>query len=190
MTALEIVLIRHGEQIRHPGDPGLSHDGVRSAQRAAAQLTREPAAALYTSPLRRAAETAAVIGTAVGLPVTPDPRLAERMNWGPEHYRDFEHFLAEWRRCAEDRHHRPPDGDSSAEAGRRMLEFLDGLPAAAGPVLAVTHGGIVVDLLRELFGDVEVRRLGRDLISDGVPHCSLTTLVRGSAGFRVSGVGR
>jgi len=34
--------------------------------------------ALYTSPLRRARETADIIGETLGLPVVPDERLKER----------------------------------------------------------------------------------------------------------------
>jgi hypothetical protein len=43
-------------------------------------------------------------------------------------------------------------GQGVITAGRRLAEFLAGLPAAPGPVAVVTHGGITVDLLRNLFG--------------------------------------
>jgi broad specificity phosphatase PhoE len=36
---------------------------------------------LYTSPLRRATETAACIATVTGLTAQPDAQLRERLNW-------------------------------------------------------------------------------------------------------------
>jgi broad specificity phosphatase PhoE len=72
------VLIRHGESIwngerRIQGnqDPPLSPRGRRQAELLAARLHAHlpKAAAIYTSPLRRAAETAQVVGAATGLSV-------------------------------------------------------------------------------------------------------------------------
>ncbi|MBO0785297.1 MAG: histidine phosphatase family protein [Actinobacteria bacterium] len=46
--------------------------------------------ALYSSPLRRARETADLIAAVIGLPVQLDAGLSERMNWdGSGSYEDF-----------------------------------------------------------------------------------------------------
>jgi len=80
------VLIRHGESIwngerRIQGnqDPPLSPRGRRQAELLAARLHAHlpKAAAIYTSPLRRAAETAQVVGAATGLSVIHEPDLRE-----------------------------------------------------------------------------------------------------------------
>ena len=49
------------------------------------------------------------------------------------------------------------------QAGMRLQEFLSGLADTPGPVAAVTHGGVTVDLLRNLLGD------------DAVPSAVLAT---------------
>jgi probable phosphoglycerate mutase len=76
--ATEILLIRHadaydGLEATSEGDPGLSPTGREQARRLAARLRRFPVDAVYSSPLRRARETA----EAIGLPVALDERLVE-----------------------------------------------------------------------------------------------------------------
>jgi broad specificity phosphatase PhoE len=63
--------------------------------------------AVYSSPLRRARETAEPVGYATGLAVQVDSRLRERLNW--DRTQAFDAFLAEWDRSTEDRDliHRP-----------------------------------------------------------------------------------
>ncbi|HZA87486.1 MAG TPA: histidine phosphatase family protein, partial [Acidimicrobiales bacterium] len=61
---MELLLVRHArplraESIDGPADPGLSPLGRRQADALAAWLATEAIDAIYTSPLRRALETAA-----------------------------------------------------------------------------------------------------------------------------------
>jgi broad specificity phosphatase PhoE len=134
---------------------------------------------LFSSPQRRAWQTAEVLASALGLTIVPDPRLRERVNWAGTG--TFEAFLADWQRSLEDRNHVPVGGNSSRQAGERMRAFVGGLPASQGPVVAVTHGGATVDLLRTLLGDDKVPPR---LLSDGVPPCAITTL----EGLLVTGI--
>lgn len=79
------LLVRHGEsvwngerRIQGHQDPPLSERGRRQADRLVARLAPHvtPAvAAVFTSPLRRAIETAQRIGEVFRLPVLPDPDL-------------------------------------------------------------------------------------------------------------------
>jgi broad specificity phosphatase PhoE len=166
-----VYLVQHAEKQRAPGDPALTARGVAQAAQAARWLAGRGVRSLFSSPQRRAWQTAQVIGSALGLAVVPDPRLRERANWagtGP-----FEAFLADWQRSVEDRDYVPAGGDSSRQAGERMRAFVAGLPAGQGPAVAVTHGGATVDLLRTLLGDEHVPA---ELVSDGVPPCAITTL--------------
>lgn len=74
--ATELWLIRHadaydglsldGSGARTRFDPGLSERGVRQAQALAARLSGVGIAAVYSSPIRRAVETAAVVAGLIG----------------------------------------------------------------------------------------------------------------------------
>lgn len=82
MTTL--VLVRHGvtdwnEQGRLLGwaEIPLNERGRAQAAAAGAALRDLPIAAVLASPQRRAQDTAAIIGAALGLPVETDPDLAE-----------------------------------------------------------------------------------------------------------------
>lgn len=127
--------------------------------------------AVFSSPLRRARETAQFIAVASGLDVQEDARLRERMNWSDD--QPVGAFLADWAATVRDRDHVPRSGDSSRHAGARLLGCLTDLAVERGPVAVVTHGGVTVDLLRTLVGD-EV--LPDSLLHNGVPSCAITTL--------------
>ncbi|MFF3337867.1 histidine phosphatase family protein [Streptomyces flavidovirens] len=164
-------LVQHAEKERQLGDPGLTVLGRQHAVRTAKWLQRVGIRAVFSSPLRRARETAQFITVASGLQVQEDARLQERMNWADD--QPIEEFLADWAATVEDRDFVPRSGDSSRHAGARFLSCLTDLAAERGPVAIVTHGGVTVDLLRTLVGD-EV--LPDSLLHDGVPSCAITTL--------------
>ena len=73
---MELILVRHGSQAQAGGgnaDPALSEKGEREARQVADHLARSPVDAIYTSPLRRAVETAAPLASALALqPVVCD----------------------------------------------------------------------------------------------------------------------
>jgi phosphohistidine phosphatase SixA len=82
MTGMTMVyLVQHGEKQRLPGDPGLTQLGRQQATRTGRWLSGHGVSALWTSPLRRARETADCIAAVTGLAVQPDARLEERLNW-------------------------------------------------------------------------------------------------------------
>ena len=79
-----LVLVRHGEtdwnadnRFQGHADPPLNETGRAQARALATELRREVFAALYTSPLQRAAETAAIIGYELGLEPRPNDALKE-----------------------------------------------------------------------------------------------------------------
>ena len=166
-----IYLVQHGDKVRLPGDPGLTELGRDQAAATARWLEGEGLQALFSSPLRRAQETAAAIAAATGLPVQLDDRLRERLNW--DGAQTFDAFAANWDRSARDRDFTPGNGESSRSAGDRMRAFVTGLCGRSGPVAAVSHGGATTDLLRTLLGD-EALPLG--LLAGGIRPCAVTTL--------------
>ncbi|HEX2033454.1 MAG TPA: histidine phosphatase family protein [Chloroflexota bacterium] len=183
---VEFVLVQHGEKERTAGDPGLTPAGVRQAERVAAFLAREHRAGvridrIIASPLRRTRETAMALAGALGLPVSLDSRLRERMNWGDgAPGQSLAAFLQEWARATQERDFVPSSGESSRAAGARLRAALDDL-ALTYPgqrLVIVTHGGVTVDLLRTLFGDDAVRRGHLEVLTQGVPAGAITRLRR------------
>ena len=81
---MEIVLVRHALPVRidatpdgSPADPQLDERGREQAQRLVEALSTDPVDALYTSPSRRARETAAPLEAALGMTAEIDDGLAE-----------------------------------------------------------------------------------------------------------------
>ena len=64
-----------------PGDPGLTGTGREQAIHTGRWLRGQGIRALYSSPMRRARETAEGIASVTGLTVRYDARLRERLNW-------------------------------------------------------------------------------------------------------------
>ncbi len=81
-----IVFVRHGESganvkhilSDHKDKYPLTPDGISHAKRAAKELRKLRFEALFSSPVLRARQTAAIIGKEISLPVSIDKRLWER----------------------------------------------------------------------------------------------------------------
>lgn len=81
---MTLYLVRHGETAANReslglgrSDPPLTELGARQAEAVAALLSHVPVAAIWSSPLRRARDTAAKIATAAGVPLTIERGLLE-----------------------------------------------------------------------------------------------------------------
>lgn len=149
-SSTHILLIRHattdwvGRWLagRTPGI-SLNDQGRGQAQTLAKRLAKTPLAAVYSSPLERAQETAAAIAAPHGLPVRIDERLGE-MDCGDWTGRNIEELrqTEQWRQL----HLQPgstrfPGGESMLEAQARMVAALDQLRAAhlATTIAIVSH---------------------------------------------------
>jgi len=151
-VATSIFLVRHGEtdwnrESRFQGhaDPPLNETGRAQARALAANLDDVAFAAAYTSPLRRARETAEVLGATLELTPVDDPSLMEVDvgSWSGLTRTEIEaRFPAGFARWLEGRHGWD-DGETNDDLGARvvagLLEIGAMHPDAA--VLAVTHGG-------------------------------------------------
>ena len=176
-------LVRHGEKQKILGDPPLSPAGKRQAKLTAKFLSRFPVKAIFTSPMKRTAQTASEIGKHFKVPVSPTPLLRERVNWGDDPGQSFENFLSMWRQASANRNWQPPVGDSSLQAGRRLESFIDSLDLHPSEhIIMVTHGGIIADFLRNLFDDshldFHLPGFSSSLDDDVIKECSITILER------------
>jgi 2,3-bisphosphoglycerate-dependent phosphoglycerate mutase len=130
----EIWLVRHGdcyEGMTEGTDPPLSPLGRQQAERLAERVRRFGAAAVYSSPRRRAVETARLISE----DVHEDPRLVEiDLELGDDGTLQFK--------------------ESSASVAERMRSAIDDIVDAhpAEHVVVVTHGvalmAYITDVLR------------------------------------------
>ena len=137
-----LVLVRHGETAPNVeglllgrADPPLTARGEAQARALAAAMPRPDL--VISSPLRRAADTAA----AFGAPVEVDDRWIE-LDYGDL---DGRHPAAVpgdvWNRWQTDASFAPPGGESLAELGRRVRAACDGVAerATEAVVVVVTH---------------------------------------------------
>lgn len=156
-----LLLVRHGETDANVSgtwqgatDHPLNARGRAQARATARRLAQEHSdiAVVYTSPLRRAAETATIIAEVLGPPpVHVDTRLSE-YNLGEWEGLTYEVLRDEkrlWERMANDPHWAPPGGESvHAFATRVVAALQDAVRNHLGQkVLIVSHGGAIATAL-------------------------------------------
>jgi ribonuclease H / adenosylcobalamin/alpha-ribazole phosphatase len=147
-----LYLVRHGESAgnvnpgaRRSEDPPLTDQGLAQASRAATALARLGIDAVYSSPLRRARETAEAIADAAGLEVRVRPELGE-VDMGAladaataEGRAERDAIFQAW--LAGDRSRAFPGGEDFPAVLRRVREGLRAIlaEAPAARVAVVTH---------------------------------------------------
>ncbi|MFB3921344.1 MAG: histidine phosphatase family protein [Terriglobia bacterium] len=114
-------------------DVALSDEGRRQAALLGERLRGLAPSALYTSPLRRAMETAEILAASVGRKPTVDDRLTE-LDYGAWEGKTFAEIMAQegdaFRAWDADPGNVPPrGGESGAQALRRVAPFLDEITA-------------------------------------------------------------
>ncbi|PKL25174.1 MAG: hypothetical protein CVV47_07785 [Spirochaetae bacterium HGW-Spirochaetae-3] len=160
-------ILRHGEttanaegRIQGRSEYPLNDNGRAQASELSAHLLGMGIRRLLHSPLARAAETAAIVGSAIGVAAPEsEPLLVELdtgrfsgLTWGeieeryPEEHKAFGSLS--WEAV--------PDAESAEAMYRRAAQAWSRLKAAAiesgGAVAAVSHGGTIQWLVRVTFG--------------------------------------
>jgi broad specificity phosphatase PhoE len=149
-VATTLVLVRHAEtdwnrerRFQGRADLPLNEAGREQARALAGRLRTEPVTAVYTSPLRRALETAEIVAARLGLePRALDALLEidvgawEGLTIDEVRARYPERFDVDWRSGWE-------DGETYDELVERVVPALLELGRRhdCGHVLAVTHAG-------------------------------------------------
>jgi broad specificity phosphatase PhoE len=157
-----LYLVRHGEstfnaegRIQGQAEAPLSELGRRQSLAVADVLAVMPIEAIYSSPLRRALETAECIAAGCRLTVETDPRLKE-LDAGvfegklrSDLAAAYPAELARWLGGDED--FAIPGGESRRQLARRGCDAFRSIVAAGHmQVVVVTHGGLLSATLREL----------------------------------------
>ncbi len=154
-----MILVRHGESEFNvvysvtrvdPGirDPGLTDEGRRQAAEVARALDGRTIDRIVTSPYRRALETADIVASAIGAPVTVDRIIGERKLFTCDIGSPRSELAARWPRfdfgpLAEEWW--PAEGESDDALMARCSSFRAAamtLPAHDA-IVVITHWGVI-----------------------------------------------
>lgn len=162
-TPARLILVRHGvtdwnRARRWQGhtDVPLNEEGRAQARALAERLRHEPIAALHASDLRRAAETAAILGAALGLAPVLSPSWREISLGALEGTSPGEGTHRGEAVSETARHGGPlaPGAEDFGSLHARLVAAYEALGAAhAGETVAVvSHGGALRTLIAHLVG--------------------------------------
>jgi glucosyl-3-phosphoglycerate phosphatase len=159
MSKRRVVLWRHGQtawnlegRFQGTTDIPLDAKGVEQSEAAAARLAALRPTAILSSPLQRAARTAAALAEVTGLSIATDPDLIERGGgeWegltGAEIKERYPEELHRWQ---------APGGETSTDVAKRVgaaLERAIGRMPDDGPLVVVSHGAAIRLGLANLLG--------------------------------------
>ncbi|MGD9933332.1 MAG: histidine phosphatase family protein [Dehalococcoidia bacterium] len=178
-----ILLVRHGLSegnaagiIQGRTDFGLTELGHRQARLTAERLAGEAPVRVFSSPLKRAWQTAEPIAAALGLTIDADPDLQEfdvgavSGLTGPQARERFPDLAKLWP-------HALPGAESRDVFHQRIRASLDRMVAMDATVVAVAHGGVVSGICYAL--------LGLDTSRRGVfetANCAVTEITKDRGG--------
>lgn len=172
---MRLYLIRHGavpanRDRRFIGDRDeqLTDEGREQIRKLALELAEAPPAAILSSPLSRARETAEMLARAPGIEVQIEPRLQEQ-SFGEWEGRSFKELSAsDVHRYFAEPEVAPPGGESLLSVRQRVLSVVADLVSKeeASPVYLVSHVGPIKILLAEAL-DIPLSVLRRLILDPG-----------------------
>lgn len=193
MRTNTVYLVRHGEnpanltrEFSHRRvDYSLTPRGIEQARRTADYFARMPIAAVYSSPLKRASETADAIAARLALPVTileqfreVDVGALEGQAPTDELWAFHDSIFERW--FAGDPDAAFPGGESQRDLCARMREGLrEAVRDRSGErIVVVAHGGIALASLADLCPEADVAAIARA----DIPNCAISTFEVASDG--------
>lgn len=179
---MSIVLVRHGEtalnaaRVLQPSDTPLGERGLQQAAAVAQRLAASGVAAILSSDLPRALQTAQAIAAATGAPIGTTPLLHER-NFGVLRGRVYDTLGFDPLVMEE----APPGGESMADflarADAAFALAVQRRAGLSGPLVVVTHGLVVRAIVERhlLLGDgqslpARVRNTSVTVLDAQAPH--------------------
>jgi probable phosphoglycerate mutase len=193
-----IYLVRHGEnqanltkEFSHRlVDYPLNAKGRSQAQQTAEYFADKQIHGIYTSPLRRAYETAEVIGERIGRPVTAmenfrevNVGLLEKQAVSAENWRLHNEIILGWLNGNPER--RFPEGENYEELCQRMrvgmAEIIQGRQGEN--ILLVGHGGIFTLTVPDLCPGIDIMRL----VTQENHNCSISEILVDQVGKQLRG---
>jgi len=165
--SLRLFIVRHGETAENARmaylglrDEPLNENGLRQAECAAEALSNIPIRLIISSPLRRAADTAARIHAATAADIRTDDRLREGSfgDWEGLTRSEVLHrsgkdadLLLQWEENASVA---PPGGESGDDVRRRVISLVEDLAGefSGDSVVLVSHVGPIKILLSAALG--------------------------------------
>jgi len=173
-----LYFMRHGENKSNleqtfsggGSDEPLTETGVKQAEQAAVWLATRQIRRIYSSPLKRALQSAHISAERLGLEVSTSEGLRE-IRFGvleglryDEALEPFRVTFSDWLRGNLDSSF--DGGETGHEAVQRFSDFLDSLPINDDDVLIVGHGGIFALGLSALCPDVTRENTGGVVLSN------------------------
>lgn len=157
---MELLLVRHGLPLRRevvdgPADPELSAQGHDQALLLAKYLSSEKISAIYSSPMKRAVQTAQPLSETIGLPIEIVDDVAEYDRLSNE-YIPIEELRAandeRWQKLLEGGWE--SDSDTLDEFRDRVVSSLEKLIAQhpSQKVVVACHGGVINQYLAHILG--------------------------------------
>lgn len=157
---MELILVRHGlplrrEVVEGPADPELSSEGHDQAARLANYLASEKIAAIYSSPMKRAVQTAEPLAATTGLPISIIDDVAEFDRLSNEYIP-----IEELRAANDDRWHKLVAGEWDSESDTldefrsRVIISIEKIISqhASQRIVITCHGGVINQYLAHILG--------------------------------------
>ena len=157
---MELILVRHGLPVRRevvegPADPELSVEGHDQSARLANYLVTESIAAIYSSPMKRAFQTAKPLAVKTSLPISIVDDVAEYDRLSNEYIP-----IEELRAANDERWHKlvaggwESDSDTLDNFRRRVVSSLEQLISqhASQRIVVTCHGGVINQYIAHVLG--------------------------------------
>ena len=157
---MELILVRHGLPVRRevvegPADPELSVEGHDQSARLANYLATESVAAIYSSPMKRAFQTAEPLAQTTGLPISIVDDVAEYDRLSNEYIP-----IEELRAANDERWHKlvaggwQSDSDTLENFRQRVVSSLEQLISqhASQRIVVTCHGGVINQYIAHVLG--------------------------------------
>jgi len=178
---MTIICIRHGESEGNingdvtGSDPILTQLGKQQADRLGHILLNSGITGIYSSDLKRAWETANIIGGIIGMDIRCTDRLRERYFGSLEgltHDEVLQRYRTKWSDFYNLPHEKQmtwklePEMETYDDVYRRVVSWFDEIDKSShGTILAVTHANVMLSLLTHL-GYATLSDLPRGSISN------------------------